>query len=102
MNKEKLLMYAIVAIVAWLLYKIITFFIYRKLTKKLKDADLDAFTQHFGDDYVFRFSSNDVRRYKWKKGLFVVKASFDKQDRLTGRNILPFDFFTLFTKLVFY
>jgi hypothetical protein len=101
MTKEKLTTYAFAAVLCWMLYKLITFFIYRRLTRKLKGADLETFTRHFGEDYAFRFLSGDIRRYKWQKGLFVIKASFDKQDRLTYSEVSPFDFFGLFTKIVF-
>lgn len=101
MTKEKLVTYVFAAAICWMLYKLVTFFIYKKLTKKLKGADLDTFTNHFGEDYVFRFSTTGTRRYKWKKGLFVVKASFDKQDQLAYSEVSPFDFFGFFTKIVF-
>ena len=101
MNKEKLSTYVLTVVLCWLLYKVITFFIYRRLMKRLKGADLDTFTRYLGEDYVFRFLSGDVRRYRWKKGLFVVKAGLDEQDRLTYNEVPRFDFFGLFTKIVF-
>jgi hypothetical protein len=102
MIKEKLFLYAILLAAGWVFYKLITYFIiYSRIKKKFKNGDLHDFTNQFGEDYVFRFSSNDTRRYKWKKGLLVIKASFDNDDKLTGNRVLSFDFFTLFTKVIF-
>lgn len=101
MIKESLLFYSITFASCWILYKLITFFIYSRLKKKLSMADLDTFKSQLGEDYVFSFLSDEIRRYKWKKGLLVIKASFDYHDRQASSRILSFNFFTLFTKIIF-
>jgi hypothetical protein len=102
MTQEKLLIYAFALTAGWLLYKSITYvFIYNRLKKKLRNADLFTFITYLGEDYVYRFSADSTRRYKWKKGLLVIKASFDHDDRLSCKRISRFSLFTPFVKVIF-
>ncbi|MFT3681366.1 MAG: hypothetical protein QM791_13900 [Ferruginibacter sp.] len=101
MTNDKLLVYLYIAAFVWVFFKLVTFFIYIRLKKKLTGTDLETFTRQLGDDYAFRFLEDNKRRYKWKKGLLIIKASFDEQDRLASRHAAGFSFFTPFIMVVF-
>lgn len=101
MNTEKIFPYALVIVLFLILYKLTTFIVYSRIKKKLMGADLYTFTIHLGDDYVYRFLSDEIKRYKWKKGLLIIKASFDKEDKLVSNQILSFNIFSFFIRVNF-
>jgi hypothetical protein len=91
----------LISFASWSFYKLISFFVYLAVSKKLKRGDLYTFTTVFGDNYSYRFLENGSRRYRWKKRLLVIKATFDSKDKLDFERILPYNIFTFYTEIVF-
>jgi hypothetical protein len=90
-----------ISLVTWCFYKLISFFIYLAVSKKLKQGDLHTFTTIVGDNYSYRFLENGARRYRWRKRLLVIKATFDSNDKLAFERILPYNIFTFYTEIIF-
>lgn len=100
MNTSILFLLSLI-IALWFVFKIISFSIYLKFKRKLCDADFATFTTVLDDNYVFRFLDEGNRRYKWSKGLLTVKATFNNNDKLIYKEILPFHFFKLKIEVIF-
>lgn len=63
----------------------IQFFKFSSLQKKLSKKNLDSHKKILGDDFRTRAVDMKIRRYKWEKGIFIVRAHFDADGNLVGK-----------------
>lgn len=84
-------------IVIWVGYRSIGYLIYLYLGKKIGSKDLDAFIDYLGTDYKYKYLSNGDKRYKWKKGIIIIKGNFDEDGKLIVNKPEPFVFFSFHT-----
>ena len=65
-------------------YTCIQFWRFSYLWKKLNHTNLDGYKKVLGEGYRSRPVDMKTRRYKWDKGIFVVRAHFDDKGNLIG------------------
>lgn len=58
--------------------------IFMRLKRKLPKADYNTFIDLLGDQYRSRPIDAKTRRYKWSKGIFTIKATFDDDGSAVG------------------
>lgn len=68
-----------------IIYTGIQFFKFSFLQKKLYQKNLKGYKKVLGEDYRSRAVDMKTRRYKWEKGIFIVRAHFDDEGNLIGR-----------------
>lgn len=68
-----------------IIYTSIQFFKFSFLQKKLYQKNLKGYKKILGEDYRSRAVDMKIRRYKWEKGIFIVRAHFDDEGNLIGR-----------------
>jgi len=88
-------------LVIWTLYKSFIWLLLWILRERLKKANLDTFKKILGQTYKIKKIDDGEKRYKWSKGLFIVKANFDNYGGLICNHIEPFKFWTLRSELSF-
>ncbi|MCU0374363.1 MAG: hypothetical protein MUF24_03555 [Chitinophagaceae bacterium] len=59
-----------------------TIYYFRVLKGGLVQQNLEEFKQTLGVGYQFRYTADGIRRYKWRKGWYIIRASFDEAGRL--------------------
>ncbi|MFT3704340.1 MAG: hypothetical protein QM802_18370 [Agriterribacter sp.] len=60
------------------------FRMFRWLRHKLKDADYNTYVTLLGRHHQFRPVDTKTLRYKWTKGIFTIKATFDSEGKPIG------------------
>lgn len=68
---------------------------FRALRSKLLDQNLEFFKQVLGVGYQFRYTADGIRRYKWRKGWYIIRASFDETGNLIESNKMEISLFKL-------
>lgn len=75
---------------ALIIYTCVQFFRFSYLQKKLNHQDLEQYKKILGNDYRSRPIDTKTRRYKWDKGIFVIKAHFNENGEMIGeQHITP-------------
>ncbi len=82
-------------------YKLFTFLIFLILKARLRNGNFDSFTRILGSKYQYRLTFNGLRRYKWSKLWFAVKANFDEKGNLICHKVEPQIIFKLKSELSF-
>ena len=96
------ILYIIAAIFSLLLiYKVVSFLYVLKLKNLLKNGDFNRFVHVLGENHQYRPRFNGLVRYKWSKGLVVIKANFDEAGQLVCHKIQPRIILSLKTQLLF-
>ncbi|MBU6157471.1 MAG: hypothetical protein KGP35_00435 [Bacteroidetes bacterium] len=85
----------------WIIYKLISYFIYMFFIRKLVQKDLNYFIEFLGSNYVYKHLGNGEKRYKWKKWLIEIKGNFDEEGRLLVSRAEPLKFFSFKTIISF-
>jgi len=86
----KLVIYSVlIAFLGFISYRVAAIIYYFKVLRSmLLDQNLEDFKQVLGVGYQFRYTSNGIRRYKWRKGWYIIRASFNDIGNLipSGKN----------------
>lgn len=90
---SKLVIFILVFIILFSLYKIFALiYYYYYLRIKLKNANLDTFIKILGGSFRYRVVYDGVIRYKWIKGLLIVRATFDTKGNLVNTERAEYNF----------
>ncbi|MFT3704300.1 MAG: hypothetical protein QM802_18170 [Agriterribacter sp.] len=65
-------------------YVLSQYLLFRKLKQKLDTQNREVFVKELGEKYKIRPINYDLHRYKWLKGIFIVRANFDDKGNLVG------------------
>jgi hypothetical protein len=86
----------LIILICFLIYKAAAIIYYfRVLRLNLLGQNLEFFKQFLGVGYQFRYTVDGLRRYKWQKGWYTIRASFDDSGNLIGSNKKEINFFRL-------
>ncbi|MFT3704543.1 MAG: hypothetical protein QM802_19405 [Agriterribacter sp.] len=78
---EIILLMASAIIIAYLFTQ---YFLFKRLKQKLGHTTRDAFIKSLGDHYKVRPLDSNLHRYKWLKGIFIIRANFNDKGNLVG------------------
>ncbi|MCC6287949.1 MAG: hypothetical protein IT249_08690 [Chitinophagaceae bacterium] len=67
-----------------IVFTCIQLFRFSYLRKNLGHQNLEGYKNILGDNYRIKPIDTNTRRYKWDKGIFVVRAHFDEKGNLIG------------------
>ena len=85
----------------FVLYKMLGYKLYKRLSAKFMKSNLDAFKKELGSNYHFRNQKGGLHRHRWRKGLVEVKATFDSKGNIVCTQMQSFRFFAIHTEIVF-
>jgi hypothetical protein len=88
-------------VAVFIMYKLLSYNLYRRMSTKFIKSNLDAFKKEFGTHSHFRNQKGGLHRHRWRKGLVVVKATFDSEGKIICTRMQPFRFFALHTEIIF-
>lgn len=73
-----------------LLYVAVQWLMLAGLRKRAAKADRTTHITLFGKNFRYKMIHDQLYRYKWKKGIFIVRADFDKEGKLIGTDKITF------------
>lgn len=86
----------LIVFIGFIAYRVIAIIYYFSVLRlRLLGQNLEFFKQILGVGYQFRYTADGIRRYKWPKGWYVIRASFDEAGNLIASKKREINLFRL-------